>query len=45
MEPEGYFPRGRSMLRRVHGERAVGRLYGQRSLLLQGPPTRSPLRG
>lgn len=32
---EGYFPRGRSMLRRVHGERAVGRLYGQRSLLLQ----------
>lgn len=35
MEPEGYFPRGRSMLRRVHGERAVGRLYGQRSLLLQ----------
>jgi len=32
---EGYFPRGRSMLRRIHGERAVGRLYGQRSLLLQ----------
>jgi len=32
---DGYFPRGRSMLRRVHGERAVGRLYGQRSLLLQ----------
>ena len=34
-EAEGYFPRGRSMLRRVHGERAVGRIYGQRALLLQ----------
>jgi uncharacterized protein (DUF2236 family) len=32
---EGYFPRGRSVLRRVHGERIVGVLYGQRSLLLQ----------
>jgi uncharacterized protein (DUF2236 family) len=32
---DGYFPRGRSALRMVHGERAVGRLYGQRSLLLQ----------
>jgi uncharacterized protein (DUF2236 family) len=32
---EGYFPRGRSVLRRVHGERVVGRLYGQRALLLQ----------
>jgi uncharacterized protein (DUF2236 family) len=32
---DGYFPRGRSVLRMVHGERAVGRLYGQRSLLLQ----------
>jgi uncharacterized protein (DUF2236 family) len=31
---EGYFPRGRSVLRRVHGERAVGLLYGQRSLLI-----------
>lgn len=31
----GYFPRGRSVLRRVHGERIVGWLYGQRSLLLQ----------
>ncbi len=34
-EEEGYFPRGRSVLRRVHGERVVGRLYGQRALLLQ----------
>ncbi|HEX8743829.1 MAG TPA: oxygenase MpaB family protein, partial [Thermoleophilaceae bacterium] len=34
-EAEGYFPRGRSVLRRVHGERVVGRLYGQRALLLQ----------
>jgi uncharacterized protein (DUF2236 family) len=32
---EGYFPRGRSVLRMVHGERAVGRLYGQRALLVQ----------
>jgi uncharacterized protein (DUF2236 family) len=32
---EGYFPRRRSVLRMVHSERAVGRLYGQRSLLLQ----------
>lgn len=31
---EGYFPRGRSVLRRVHSERAVGLLYGQRSLLV-----------
>lgn len=30
----GYFPRGRSMLRRVQGERAVGLLYGQRALML-----------
>jgi uncharacterized protein (DUF2236 family) len=30
--PEGYFPRGRSMLRRVHDEKAVGLLYGQRAL-------------
>ena len=29
---EGYFPRGTSMLRRVHDERAVGLLYGQRAL-------------
>lgn len=32
---EGYFPRGSSVLRRVHGARIVGVLYGQRSLLLQ----------
>ncbi|MEA2478208.1 MAG: hypothetical protein QOJ07_130 [Thermoleophilaceae bacterium] len=31
----GYFPPGESVLRRVHSERAVGLLYGQRSLLLQ----------
>jgi uncharacterized protein (DUF2236 family) len=30
----GYFPRGRSVLRRVHGERAVGLHYGQRALLV-----------
>ena len=30
----GYFPRGRSVLRRVHGERAVGLHYGQRGLLV-----------
>jgi uncharacterized protein (DUF2236 family) len=32
---EGYFPRGRSVLRRVHGERVVGVVYGQRALLMQ----------
>ena len=31
----GYFPRGESVLRRVHGARVVGVLYGQRALLLQ----------
>jgi uncharacterized protein (DUF2236 family) len=31
---EGYFPRGHSMLRRVHDERAVGLLYGQRALCI-----------
>jgi uncharacterized protein (DUF2236 family) len=31
---EHYFPRGQSMARRVHGERAVGLLYGQRALLI-----------
>lgn len=31
---EGYFPRGQSMLRRVHDERAVGLLYGQRALAI-----------
>lgn len=29
---EGYFPPGSSMLRRVHGEHAVGLMYGQRAL-------------
>src|SRR4051794_15038237 len=31
----GYFPASESVLRRVHGERAVGLLYGQRALLMQ----------
>jgi uncharacterized protein (DUF2236 family) len=31
---EHYFPPGSSMARRVHGERAVGLLYGQRALLI-----------
>ncbi|MEA2421214.1 MAG: hypothetical protein QOF55_313 [Thermoleophilaceae bacterium] len=31
----GYFPAGESVLRKVHGERAVGLLYGQRALLMQ----------
>ena len=31
----GYFPRGSSVLRRVHGARIVGVLYGQRALLMQ----------
>ena len=31
---EGYFPRGRSMLRRVHEQRIVGLLYGQRGLMV-----------
>ncbi len=34
MSDEGYFPRGRSVLRRVQSERAVGLLYGQRALLI-----------
>jgi uncharacterized protein (DUF2236 family) len=29
-----YFPPGHSMARRVHGDRAVGLLYGQRALLI-----------
>jgi uncharacterized protein (DUF2236 family) len=29
-----YFPPGESMARRVHGDRAVGLLYGQRALLI-----------
>src|SRR3954452_25623729 len=31
----GFFPAGESVLRMVHGERAVGLLYGQRALLMQ----------
>ena len=31
---QGYFPRGRSMLRRVHEQRIVGLLYGQRGLMV-----------
>ena len=31
---EGYFPRGKSLLRRVQGERAVGLFYGQRALAI-----------
>lgn len=31
---DGYFPRGRSVLRRVHEERAVGLIWGQRALML-----------
>ena len=30
----GYFPRGESVLRRVHAERAVGLNYGQRALMI-----------
>jgi uncharacterized protein (DUF2236 family) len=33
-EDSHYFPPGRSMVRRVHGERSVGLLYGQRALLI-----------
>lgn len=33
-DEEHYFPPGRSIARRVHGERAVGLLYGQRALLI-----------
>lgn len=31
---EGYFPRGRSVLRQVHEERLVGLFYGQRALAI-----------
>jgi len=31
---QGYFPRGRSLLRRVHEQRIVGLLYGQRGLMV-----------
>jgi uncharacterized protein (DUF2236 family) len=33
-EDTGYFPRGSSMLRRVHDEHLVGLLYGQRALCI-----------
>lgn len=33
---DGYFPRGASILRRVHEQRIVGLLYGQRALLVGG---------
>ena len=33
-ESDHYFPPGRSLARRVHGDRAVGPLYGQRALLI-----------
>ena len=32
MSDRGYFPRGESMLREVHEQRAVGLMYGQRAL-------------
>ena len=31
---DGYFPRGSSMLRRVHEEHLVGLFYGQRALCI-----------
>ena len=31
---DGYFPRGRSILRQVHEERAVGLFFGQRALMI-----------
>lgn len=31
---DGYFPAGRSVLRRVHSERAVGLFFGQRALMI-----------
>ena len=34
MREDGYFPEGRSILRRVHSERAVGLFYGQRALMI-----------
>jgi hypothetical protein len=33
-EDEGYFPRGRSILRMVQEERLVGLHYGQRALAI-----------
>ena len=34
MADQGYFPRGRSLLRMIHAERSVGLLYGQRALMI-----------
>jgi uncharacterized protein (DUF2236 family) len=34
VDDRGYFPAGESVLRRVHGERAVGLNYGQRALMI-----------
>jgi uncharacterized protein (DUF2236 family) len=34
MSEDAYFPRGGSVLRRVHEERAVGLMYGQRALCI-----------
>src|SRR5919205_285928 len=34
MSDAGYFPPGRSLLRHVHRQRAVGLLYGQRALAI-----------
>ena len=34
MRDDGYFPEGRSILRRIHSERAVGLFYGQRALMI-----------
>lgn len=34
MSDDGYFPRGTSMLRQVHEQRAVGLFFGQRALCL-----------
>ncbi|HUN79233.1 MAG TPA: oxygenase MpaB family protein [Solirubrobacteraceae bacterium] len=34
MTDEGHFPRGRSLLRHVHEQRAVGLMYGQRALCI-----------
>jgi uncharacterized protein (DUF2236 family) len=34
MDGDSYFPRGRSMLRRVHEQKAVGLMYGQRALCI-----------
>lgn len=36
MRDDGYFPRGGSVLRRVHDERIVGLVYGQRALMVGG---------